>query len=168
MLSHKFLASYLFHLTLLALSSVFLLSACEQKAGENKAPPLVVKSEVIRPIEIAKIVLKPECLPSTGSAMEDGQVEICHYNTDSIEQAYETIVKEHAASNDDSGYSLLQKSLPSKDLEANFDMKETWIKYKWADKEHVTVIIQMAGGEDTLEFAKEASKVKVTTTLSAD
>lgn len=30
------------------------------------------------------------------------------------------------------------------------------------------VSIQMAGGEDTIEFAKENDKVKVVTTLSAD
>lgn len=130
MLSNKFLANNLFHKTLLASSSVFLLSACEQKADENKAPSLVAKSEVIRPLVEAKVDLKAECLLSTGSAMEDGQVEICHYNTESIEQVYETIIKEHAASNDDSGYALLQKILPSKDLEDNFDKNETWIKYK--------------------------------------
>ena len=41
--------------------------------------------------------------------MEDGQVEICHYNAESIEQAYETIINERATSNDDSGHGLLQK-----------------------------------------------------------
>ena len=168
MLSNKFVSNSLFHISLLALSSVFLLSACEQKADENKAPSLIAKSEVIRLAEVAGVALKAECLPSTGSAMEDGQVEICHYNTESIEQAYETIVKEYADSNGDSGYSLLKKTLPSKDVEDKFDDKETWIKYTWVDKEHVSVIIQMAGGEDALEFAQEANKVKVTTTLSAD
>lgn len=123
---------------------------------------------MIRPLEEAKVVLKAECLPSTGSAMEDGQVEICHYNTESIEQVYETIIKEHAASNDDSGYGLLQKILPSKDLEDNFDKKETWIKYKWLNNNQVSVTIQMAGGEDNIKFSKEKDRVKVVTTLSAD
>lgn len=168
MLSNKFVSNNLFHMSLLALSSAFLLSACEQRADENKAPSLAAKSAVIRPAEVADVALNVECLPSTGNAMEDGQVDVCHYNTKSIEQVYAAIVKEHAASNNDSGYSLLREILPNKDVEENFADKETWIKYTWLDKEHVSVTIQIAGGADTLEFAQEANKVKVTTTLSAD
>jgi hypothetical protein len=166
MLSNKFLANNLLHLSLLAVSSVFLLSACEQKADVNKALSLA-KSEVTQPAEATNMALKADCLPSTGSAMEDGQVTVCHYNTDSLALVYAAIVQDRA-SEDDFGYALLRKTLPAKDLDDKFDSKETWIKYAWADKAHLKVSIQMAGGEDTLEFAKENGKVKVVTTLSAD
>lgn len=166
MLRNKFLANNLLHLSLLAVSSVFLLSACEQMADENKVLSLA-KSEVTQPAEVANMALKADCLPSTGSAMEGGQVTVCHYNTDSLALVYAAILQE-SASEDDFGYALLKKTLPAKDLDDKFDSKETWIKYAWADKAHLKVSIQMAGGEDTLEFAKENGKVKVVTTLSVD
>lgn len=139
---------------------ISVLSACEQKHAESM-------TQQIKPLAVKKVEIKPSCLPSTGSAMEDGEVTICHYNTDSLELAYETIVK-MSASQEDFGYTLLRKTLPSTDLEDNFDDKQTWIRYVWADKTHIRVTIQMAGGEDTLIFAKEKNSVKVTTTLSAD
>lgn len=149
------------HLTfiLFTLSLTLLVTACEK--------PPQAKNSQIKSVVKPKADIKPNCLPSTGSAMEDGEVTVCHYDTDSLELAYAAIVKENA-SKDDFGYALLKKTLPAKNLEDKFDDKQTWIKYAWLDKAHVTVTIQMAGGEDTIEFAKENANVKVVTTLSAD
>jgi hypothetical protein len=167
MIGNKPRAKNLFYKTILVLGIALLLFACDRNRqdGENISSEANVK--VVKSVVTPKEDINPVCLPSTGNAMEDGQETVCNYNTDSLELAYAAIVKVNA-SKDDSGYSLLQKSLPSKDLEDNFDKKETWIKYKWVNNDQVNVTIQMAGGEDTLEFAKEANKVKVTTKLSAD
>ena len=140
------------------------LCACDQKQLDDKSTSTKSKvKEVVAP----KVEIKPSCLPATGNAMEEGQVTVCHYNTDSLALAYEAIVKENA-SKDDFGYALLKKTLPTKDLEDNFEDKQTWIKYAWTEKQHLTITIQMAGGEDTLALTKEKGSVKVVTTLSAD
>jgi hypothetical protein len=155
-----------FKKSVFTLSLVFLLLACEKKFDGKDVRSEATVDEV-KSVEVSKVKIKPDCLSPIGSAMEEGEVTVCYYNTDSLALAYLTIVKDHA-SNDDFGYALLKKTLPDKDLEDNFDDKQTWIKYKWSDKGRVKITIQMAGGEDTLEFAKEKSKVKLTSTLSAD
>jgi hypothetical protein len=147
-----------FKKSVFTLSLVFLLLACEKKFDGKDVRSEATVDEV-KSVEVSKVKIKPDCLSPIGSAMEEGEVTVCYYNTDSLALAYLTIVKDHAS---------LKKTLPDKDLEDNFDDKQTWIKYKWSDKGRVKITIQMAGGEDTLEFAKEKSKVKLTSTLSAD
>lgn len=157
MFDNKLVIKHHLYKTILSFSAAVFLVACDSKEASTTSNSNVIK-----------LAGKPDCLPATGNVMEDGEVTVCHYNTDSLAQAYATIAKMHATSSDGSGYSLLQRALPIKDLEESFDDKQTWIKYIWADEAHVTVIIQVAGGEDTLAFAKENNSVKVTTTLSAD
>lgn len=107
-----------------------------------------------------------QCQPPTGNAFEEGQVEVCAYQTNSIDTAYQMIVKQHQ--DDTSGYQLLRKSLPEKQVKDNFDAQSVWISYSRDAADSATVNLQMAGGEDELVFKKQNGKVIVQTTLSAD
>ncbi len=157
MLANQFAIKHCLYKSILGLTATVFLVACDSQEASTTSNSKAIK-----------LAGKPECRPSTGSAMEDGEVTVCYYHTDSLAQAYATVANTQAASGNGSGYSLMQKVLPNKDLKENFDDKETWIKYTWIDKTHVSITIQMAGGEDTLELVKENNSVKVTTTLSAD
>lgn len=107
-----------------------------------------------------------QCQPPTGNAFEEGQVEACAYQTDSIDTAYQMIVKQHQ--HDTSGYQLLRKSLPEKPAKDSFDAQSVWISYSRVAADSATVKLQMAGGEDELVFKKQNGKVIVQTTFSAD
>jgi hypothetical protein len=107
-----------------------------------------------------------KCQPATGNAFEDGQVEVCMYETDSIEKAYQTIVNQHQ--HDTSGYQLLRKSLPVKQTKDDFEDQSVWISYSGMASDSAVIKLQMAGGEDELLIKKQNGKVLVQTTLSAD
>lgn len=168
MFSNKLPRTHFVYKFILIAAFACLVCACERKSDDDKITSNLTNSEVPTATSEVKAGIEPDCAAPTGNAMEDGEVHVCRYNTDSLAQVYELIVQENAAKNENVGYALLKKSLPSKDLEDKFDVQETWIKYTWLDKDHVTIKIQMAGGEDTIELTKENHQVKVTTTLSAD
>lgn len=107
------------------------------------------------------------CQPATGSAFEGGQVEICKYATDSLEKAYNTIVASHSAEQG-SAYTMLKKTLPTKNTKDHFDAQEVWIDYTWLSPESLRITLQMAGGEDELLLTRQGGNVQVKTTLSAD
>lgn len=107
------------------------------------------------------------CQPATGSAFEDGQVEVCEYETDALEKAYATIVASHSAEQG-SAYSLLKKTLPTKNTKDHFDAQEVWIDYTWLSPDSLRITLQMAGGEDELLLTRLGGKVQLKTTLSAD
>lgn len=107
------------------------------------------------------------CQPATGSAFEDGQVEICEYATDTLAKAYAAIVASHSAEQG-SAYTLLKKTLPTKNTKDHFDAQEVWIDYTWLSPDSLRITLQMAGGEDELLLTHLGGKVQLKTTLSAD
>lgn len=153
----------------LVLSFMFLFSACSQKVdktdSEHSVPVLASKSSAALN-QVARLV--PDCIAPKGDIMGEGQVNICYYNTDSIDKVYEMIVKERGVAEDGFGYRLLKKELPTARLEENFEPQQVRVSYEWPAKEKVSISIQMAGGVDELIISKENNRVKVQTTSSAD
>lgn len=102
--------------------------------------------------------IKPSCdIPK--KLLDDIETQLCTYNTNSIQLAYQQIINEVNARQGKP--TKLRKVLPLKDAEDSFDEDQFWVTFTWKNRTEVTVKVTTEGEESEYAIKQVNDKTEV-------